>query len=462
MFPRKFRSLCALLCAAICAFTLRAHPVAAQSEAAQQKTSPGPRTGSVLIFPFENNSHNPTVDWLGEGIAELTLERLSEIGVGVFSRQERLAALEIIGVPDSARFSHATMVKIAQQADADDVVFGDFVSDGKTITFEARVLQLSPARLSPVISEKGNLQDLLKLHSQMSSTIRCLIEQRAGEQVDCFDPEHSAPQQGPAPSVPSLDALQNFVRGILAMDDEPRARGLREASRLEPAWDRPPFELGRTYYEHKDCELALPWLSRVPPNRPDGAEAGFMTGVCHLLRNDAARAEASFTGLIDRSKSTARNERLPELPEAHNNLGIAYLRLENYPEAVTEFERATAIDAEEPNYWVNLGLARLAEKQPAAAVEPFQKAKELDPGDKGTRAYLIATYDLLGRTADAATLRAESPEKSAPVPLDPAALARLARVSMKLDRSALRGTQGSPGSDAPRKSAAKAQTPAKN
>ena len=67
-------------------------------------------------------------------------------------------------------------------------------------------------------------------------------------------------------------------------------RALREAARIELAWDRPAYELGKIYFGRRDCESALPWFSRVPPNRPDGPEASFDTGVCHLLRNDAARA----------------------------------------------------------------------------------------------------------------------------------------------------------------------------
>ena len=120
---------------------------------------------------------------------------------------------------------------------------------------------------------------------------------------------------------------------------------LREASRLEPAWDRPPFELGQIYFARRDCESALPWFSRVPPNRPDGLEASFDTGVCHLLRNDAARAEAAFSGLIERARSTDPKDRLPEFPEVRNNLGVSRLRLGKWNEAATEFERAAALDA---------------------------------------------------------------------------------------------------------------------
>jgi tetratricopeptide (TPR) repeat protein len=234
---------------------------------------------------------------------------------------------------------------------------------------------------------------------------------------------------------------------------------LREAARLEPAWDRPAFELGQTYFARRDCESALPWLSRVPPNRPDGPESSFDTGVCHLARNDPARAEAAFSGLIERTKSAEPRDRLPEMADVHNNLGVARLRLSKWTEAAAEFERAAALDEGEPDYWVNLGIAKLAAKLPAAAVTPLEGARKIDPDDKDARALLIATLESVGRGSEAAAIRAEAPQTAGratqPVTQDPTAVVRLARVSRNFDRSLLRSTgeaPAAPSGTAPRKS----------
>jgi hypothetical protein len=76
-----------------------------------------------------------------------------------------------------------------------------------------------------------------------------------------------------------------------------------------------------------DWEAALPWYAHVPPGRPDGPEAAFNTGICYFLRNDAARAEVAFSGLLERSRATEPKDRLPEMPEVRNNLGVAHLRV---------------------------------------------------------------------------------------------------------------------------------------
>jgi tetratricopeptide (TPR) repeat protein len=256
----------------------------------------------------------------------------------------------------------------------------------------------------------------------------------------------------PPPSL-RLDALQNFIQGLAAADDDVRLRTLREAARIEPGWDRPAFELGLMYFARRDCDSALPWFSRVPPGRPDGFETSFDAGVCHLQRNDGARAEAAFSGLMDRSTSTDAKDRLPELPEVRNNLGVARLRLGKWNEAAAEFVHAATLDGGEVNYLVNLGIAKLAAKQPAAAVEAFESARKIAPEDNDARALLISTLVAVGRGSDANAIRAEAPGNGSRaaevVPQDSAGLARMARVSRKFDRSLLRFTGDVPDAQPP-------------
>ena len=385
------------------------------------------------------------LDWLGEGFAELTAERLEDRAVNVLSREDRLATLERIGLPDSARFSHATIVKIATDADADAVVYGHFQSDGKTATLEARVLRLSPPSLSPLLTETSTMQDLLRAHARLTWQILCALDRKECPQQGASRDESSFSEP---PLSLRLDALENFVRGLAGSQDEERLRLLREAARLEPAWDRPAFELGQIYFKRRDCDSALVWYSRVPPNRPDGPVASFSTGVCHLARNDAGRADAAFSGLLERTRKPGEKDSLPELPEMHNNLGVARLRLGKWNEAGTEFERASTLDPEEADYWINIAIAKIIGKQAAGAVAPLERARKIDPDDKEAKALLIATLESLGRNPEAAAIRAEAAEnadkQAQPNLQDGNGLARLARVSRNLDRTLLR-----PGGEAP-------------
>jgi tetratricopeptide (TPR) repeat protein len=439
MPPRIFRFGLFVLGAALCGAVMVGRAAPPQFTGGARTASAASHLETLLVFPFENESRMANLDWLGEGLSELTAERLRDREVNVLSREDRLATLEKMGLPDSARFSHATIIKIATEADADAVVYGRFQSDGKTATLEARVLHLNPPSLSPPLTETSTMQELLRAHARLTWQILCAIDRKQCPQQGVNKEESSFSE--PPPSL-RLDALENFIRGLVGSQDEERLRLLREAARLEPAWDRPAFELGQIYFKRRDCDSALVWYSRVPPNRPDGPEASFATGVCHLARSDAGRAVAAFSGLLERSRKAGEKDSLPELPEMHNNLGVALLRLGKWSEAETEFERASALDPEEADYWINAALVKIIGKQMAAAVAPLERARKIDPDDKGAKALLIATLESLGRNTDAAAIRAEGTENvdksSQPNLQDGTGLARLARVSRNLDRTLLR------------------------
>ncbi|HEY2139369.1 MAG TPA: hypothetical protein VGH00_04760, partial [Chthoniobacterales bacterium] len=256
MPPRIFRFGLWLLGAAVCCIVFPGRARPAQSGQTPKNPAAESHRDTLLIFPFENDSRIANLDWIGEGLSELTAERLEDRDVRVSSREDRLATLERIGLPDSARFSHATLIKIAGEADADIVVYGRFQSDGKTATLEARVLRLNPPSLSPPLRETSTMQDLLRAHARLSWQILCSLDPKQCPSQGNNRDESSFSE--PPPTL-TLDALENFVHGITGAQDDERLHALREATRLEPAWDRPAFELGQIYFKKRDCDSALVW-----------------------------------------------------------------------------------------------------------------------------------------------------------------------------------------------------------
>jgi len=83
-----------------------------------------PQNGVFLVFPFENAGASPRLEWIGEGLEELTIQKLSSAGQQVFSHEARLDQMDRAGLPANAKLSRATMLHIAQDLDADYVVFG--------------------------------------------------------------------------------------------------------------------------------------------------------------------------------------------------------------------------------------------------------------------------------------------------------------------------------------------------
>lgn len=343
----------------------------------------------VLVLPFENGGRTARFDWIGEGLAELCVERMAGEGRLLYSRDERIAGVERIGLPSSGRFTRATMMKLAGEVDADFVVFGSFVSDGKSLTVTARVLRVEPAGLSEPMTEPGPLEDLMEIHARLAWRL-----------LNAMSPAPAVSHQEflQAMDRPRLDAFEKYIRGVTDPNEEVRRRYLREAARLMPDWAAPALALGMDAFERKDFTAAQTWFDRVPVDQPGGTQALFYSGLSFLYRNEPAKAETAYSALLERTKSA----------EAMNNLGVARARQEKWREAAAVWLPAQIQDSSEPDYSFNVGLAAMRNNEPAAAIRNFREAVRRRPDDAEAQALLVAALERSGRMTEAAAER-ESP-----------------------------------------------------
>src|SRR5713101_3528930 len=410
---------------------------------AAQESAPRPRAGSAaayqqgtyLVFPFENAGASPRLDWLGEGLEELTIQRLSGAGEQVYSHAGRLVELERYGLPRFSKLSRATMLHIGEDLDADFVVFGRFTANGTSLTIESRILKVSPARLLPALRETGPLESLMDLHARLIWRMLSANDRNYGVNLAEF-----AKRQHPL----RLDAFEHYIRGLLASEDDARLRELREAARLEPDWPEPDFALGEAYFTRRDCDSALPWYARVPKTHDRYVEAVFATGVCRLLLGQPDHAEEVFTSLQEALKSNMVSG--ADLPEILNDLAIALARQGKTVAAQTDLRRAAELDPAEDDYPFNLGLLALQTNDSSAAAAYFRDASEREPHNPEDRALLILSLEKAGKKTEADQERETATETFGPnglpvIRLDAKneTVARLNRIKTELDVTTLRG-----------------------
>jgi tetratricopeptide (TPR) repeat protein len=386
------------------------------------------------VFPFENAGASPRLDWLGEGLEELTIQRLSAAGQQVYSHTGRTGELDRSGLPPTAKLSRASMLRIAQNMDADFVIFGRFTSDGQALKVEAQILRVSPTRLLPAIQETGPLDSLMDLHVRLLWRLLSANDHAYPRTLEEF-----SKAQRPL----RLDAFEHYVRGLLASDDDPRLRELREAARLEPEWPDPDYAIGDAYYARRDCDSALIWFAKVPKTHDRYVEAVFATGVCRLLMNQPEKAEEVFLSL----QGALRNNLVSgaDLPEILNNLALARARQNNTAAAVADLRRAAELDPDEDDYPFNLGLLALGANDFAAAADHFREASEREPDKAENRALMILALEKAGKKAEADQERDTAAETFGPdalpiVRLDAKkdTLLHLERVRTEMDTTALR------------------------
>lgn len=409
------------------------------SLAQQQQPVASPRPASrqqsiFLVFPFENIAAGARLDWLSEGLEELTIQRLFSAGEQVYSHEGREVELERSGLPRSAKLSRATMLHVAEDLDADFVVFGKYSASGTSLTIQAQILKVSPARLSAGLQETGSLDSLMDLHSRLVWRLLSASDRHYSLSLADF-----TKRQRPL----RLDAFEHYTRGLLANDDDLRLRELREAARLEPDWPDPDFALGEAYFARRDCDSALTWYSRVPKTHEGYAESIFSIGVCRLLQDHPDRAEDSFTSLQDALKNNMVSG--ADIPEILNDLAIARARQGKTPAAVADLRRAVSSDPSEGDYPFNLGLLALRSGDFNDAAEHFRDAVEREPDNAEDRSLLILSLEKAGKNTEADQERESAKETFGPnglpaIKLDPKneSLAKLDRIKSELDVTSLR------------------------
>jgi tetratricopeptide (TPR) repeat protein len=332
-----------------------------------QQITPLRTTQILLVFPFENVSSAPGIDWIGESFPEIIGNRVGSTPLFVISRDDRLYAFDRLGIPPSAKPSRATVYEIAQQIDADYVVVGRYNFDGNTFTATAQVMDVQKLKLSPELVEAGPLKDLIKIQTALTwdilHNLRLLEFMSKNEFQAQFPPVR-------------LDALENYIRGVIAANVQERIKHFKEAIRLEPKHTLAMLQLGKTYYNAREYEQAVNWLSKVPLDDRNANEAQFYLGMAAFYSAQLDKAENAFHFL---------STRLP-LTEVYNNLGVVAAR-RGEKHARGYFEKAIQTDPNDPDYHFNLAVELDREGDSAGAARELKDLLAIHP-DGEAKAFL--------------------------------------------------------------------------
>src|SRR5271154_6473063 len=91
-----------LSCALLFLFAANSLPAQNTAPPASVTRSNLSSSGIYLVFPFERVSTTPRLEWISEGLEELTIQRLSAAHQQVYSHAGRLSEMDLYGMPGLA------------------------------------------------------------------------------------------------------------------------------------------------------------------------------------------------------------------------------------------------------------------------------------------------------------------------------------------------------------------------
>jgi tetratricopeptide (TPR) repeat protein len=331
-------------------------------------STPG-RADNFLILPFFNLSGSPNLDWVGESVSETIREALASKGIIALDREHRQEAYRRLSIRPYTQLTKATVIRLAEVLDADQVIFGSFELNAArdeakthgTLRLTAQIIDTRKIVRGPEYAEIGALEDLARLQSHIAwQTLQFVLRDNAPSEEEF---RRSQP-------VLRIDAIESYVRGLLASTADQKIKLFAQAVRVEPQYAQASFQLARLYYNKKSYKLAIDYLSKVAADDMNYRSATFLQGLCRYQLKDFSGAERAFSKVA---------ESVP-LNEVLNNLGAAQSR-KNSPAAVGNFQRALEGDPNDPDYHFNVGYALFKDGNLAAAAERFRAVLDRDPDD---------------------------------------------------------------------------------
>jgi tetratricopeptide (TPR) repeat protein len=336
------------------------------------------QAATVLVLPFSNRSKSPNLDWIGESIAESVRDSLASEGLLVLDREDRLEGYRRMSLRPGAELTRASIIKLGVALDASNVIYGSYEVLGaesgadpakRSLRIVARIMDLKGMRQGPPFSEVGALDDLapLQVHLGWQALASLQLKRAPAEQefVRARPPVR-------------IDAVENYIRGLLATSPAQRHRFFTQAARLDEHYSQPCFQLGKTYWEKKDYKVAAGWLERVAPSDPHHLEARFFLGLCRFYSGDYGGAERSFQTV---AASVPLNE-------VFNDLGASQARENQTAAAIASFQKALEGDDGDPDYHFNLGYTLWRSGRFPEAAASFREVVARNPNDSEASALL--------------------------------------------------------------------------
>jgi tetratricopeptide (TPR) repeat protein len=324
----------------------------------------------VLPLPFFNHAGSDNMAWIGESIAETLRDAMTPEGVLVLDRADRLEGYRRLSLRSGAELTHASILKIGELLDASQVVYGWYDVPAKgTLRITARILDLKQTVQGPEFGETGPLDDLAILEYRLSWDVLQQLHWKALPPLDQF-------LQARPPV--RLDAVESYIRGLLAAAPDQRHLFFTRSARLDPNYSQPCFQLGKIFWDRKDYKIAAGWLERVSHSDLHYLESQFFLGLCRYNM-------ANFNGAEECFRTVAA---AVPLNEVFNDLGAAQSRRNQAGAALSNFRKALEGDTNDPDYQFNVGYCLWRSQQFEEAVESFRAAVERNPEDTEATALL--------------------------------------------------------------------------
>jgi Flp pilus assembly protein TadD len=314
----------------------------------------------ILVFPLDTPSATGNLSWLGEGIAFSISGQLNVPGIQVADSNERRKLVESLDLPPDSHLSHGSMIRVAQAAQADLVILGEFSGGEGNLRVAVRILDVKRLKLSGAITANGPLSAMPQIENELG----WLILNNAGLQRGITREDFGRRIR----KIPNPE-FASFIQSFRAVGTNEQIQLLRKSVEGIKEFPEAHFRLSRLYFQKGDWNNALIQLSQSIKDERTDLEYEFIRGTCLVQQDQSARAIQALSHVLSVSRSF----------QVLNNIGVAFLRNGDSAKALNAFVEARNFARSDITVAVNLAITRLLLGNDAAARTVLEDAAKAHP-----------------------------------------------------------------------------------
>ena len=335
---------------------------------------------SVAVLYFENNTGNPSLDWLRTGLTDMVVTDLSQSAdVEVLSTDRLYRILSELKRADDKVISADVVQEVARRAGVETVLLGSYIKAGDTIRISIKLQEAKSSRIVTAERVEGiGEASLFSMVDELTRRIKArlmphaagtsltqLLRQPGGEPTPALDVGVKDITTG------SIEAYRHYAEGI---DLHQRLKEREAIPRLEKAVEVDPSfamalaklsiiygNLNRPRESDEYAKRALDLGDRLTTR-----ERLYIEGVYYSRR---ARPE-----MIARAMAAYRKavELFPDYEGARQNLALLAVALGQDDEAIAQFEELRRLGGTFPGTFNGLAAAYVRQGNFARGYEVYQ------------------------------------------------------------------------------------------
>jgi serine/threonine protein kinase/Tfp pilus assembly protein PilF len=361
---------------------------------------------SIAVISFENQTGDEAYDYLQKAIPNLLITSLEQTGGLYVMTWERMHdLLTQMGKKDVENVDRELGFKLCRMEGIETIVLGSFIKMGNMYATDVKVLNVESKKLLKSAGSRGEGPDSI-LKTQIDE-----LSDQIFEWIAAAKPQIE-PQEIPIADVTtsSMEAYKYFMSGVenfqnfyyedarkdlekaveidpnfaiaylhladayeTLVNSEARDRAIEKAKSLsQKATDKERLFIESRYalYIEQDFGKAGNILRQITEKYPREKMAYYYLGVFF-------RRAGNIKGAIEKHLKVLELD--PEFGESHNDLGYAFISLEDYEKAVEHFKKYLALNPDDANPHDSIADAYFLMGRLDEAISHYEEAVRIKP-----------------------------------------------------------------------------------